>query len=349
MVAAPSGGYVAWANPVAVGSTASASPVWSSADGTTWSALPADTFGPAGTVVAIGPAGGKLVALTLTGGANTCGDNTDLFCWTPEGPLQAWTSTDGVAWTPAAAPAVTLAEDCTNCGVQPPIVTYGAPGVLVAAPTTPKGVPGTLQIVNSPDGSSWTAAPAGALPAAFHLNGIAGHGDGFLAVGDNGKDPARAEVATSSDGMTWTVRHLAGQGTSGGQAFVGSDGILVGGSTQETPGTELWWTSPDAVTWQSVDGYPPLGVWNGEGEGSGLISDGSVAADGARLFALRTEGGVKSWTSTDGASWTALPSTGLKAQPKGSWPTTDVVMLPAGVIATEDGGARWFGTPAQGG
>ena len=300
-------------------------------------------------VLAIGPAGGKLVALTLTGGPNSCGDGTDLYCWTPEGPIQAWTSTDGVAWAPAAAAAVTLPEDCTSCGVQLPIVTYGAPGVLVAAPTTPKGVPGSLQIVNSPDGSSWTAAPAGALPAAFHLNGIAGQGDGFVAVGDNGKDPARAEVATSSDGMTWTVHHLAGQGTTGGRALVGTGGLLVVGSTYETPGTTLWWTSPDAVTWQFDDGYPPLGVWNGEGEGTGQMPDGAVAADGTRMLALRNAGNVRSWISSDGAAWTSIPSTGMTAQPKGTGPDMDLVMLPVGVVAIEAQGARWFGTPTQGG
>jgi hypothetical protein len=164
MVAAPSGGYVAWANPVAVGSTASASPVWSSTDGATWNALPADTFGPAGAVIAIGGAGGNLVALTLTGGPNTCGDDAHLFCWTLQGPIQVWTSTDGVAWSPAPGPTVTLAEDCTGCGVEVPIVAFGTPGAILAAPTAPKGVPSTLQIATSADGSSWTAAPTGAIP-----------------------------------------------------------------------------------------------------------------------------------------------------------------------------------------
>jgi hypothetical protein len=117
----------------------------------------------------------------------------------------------------------------------------------------------------------------------------------------------------------------------------------------DTPGMTLWWTSPDAVTWHAEDAYGPLGVWDGEGEGSGLVPDGSVAADGTRLLALRTDGGVKSWTSTDGVRWTQIPSTGLTAQPKGSWPTIDVLMLPAGVIATDESGARWFGKPSQGG
>jgi hypothetical protein len=361
MVAAPGGGYVAWADPVAVTATMSASPVWASADGATWHALPGDTFGPSGVVVALGPAGGNLVALTLTGGPNSCGDQRMTpSCSTPEGPLQAWTSTDGTAWASSAGPDVPLPEGCDTCGVNLPEVAFGAPGVLVI--TNPvSGIEGEpaqesthTSLATSMDGTSWIAVPASALPPSFQVGRIAGYADAFLAAGDNGKDPGHAEVAISTDGATWTTSLLTGQGHpaegSTGQALlVGEKGVLVDGSTQDVPGQELEWSSPDGTTWQFVSGYPPLGVWIGEGEGSGLIPHGSMAADGNRLLALRTDGKVESWTSSDGATWTSIPSTGLTARAKDSWPTFDLLMLPVGVVMTEESGARWLGVAAQGG
>ena len=349
MVAAPAGGYVAWADPVATGDS-SASPLWSSTDGATWHALPADTLGPAAVVIAAGPAGGTLVALTLQGGLNSCTDGTMPECWTLAAPLQAWTSPDGVTWTPSTAPDITLATDCgSDCSVDVPSVAFGGPGVLVMEASGD-----SRQLALSTDGASWTALPATALPAGFQIGGIAGTPSELVAGGDNGKDPSRAEVATSTDGVTWTTELLRGQGhpaegSSAGRLFVAADGVLLTGATQDAPGGDLWWSKPDAGTWQFEDGYPPLGVWSGQGEGSGQLPDGTVVADGMRLFALRTDGSVKAWTSTDGATWASIPSSGLKAQPKGSWPIRDMRMIPAGVIATEDSGARWFGAPTQGG
>ena len=349
MVAAPGSGYAAWAAPVAVSGTTSASPLWASADGAAWHALPADTLGPAGVVIAMGPADGTLVALTLQGGKYTCSDGTAPDCWTLASPLQAWTSIDGTTWTPSTAPDIALPSDCSDCGVDVPTVAFGGPGVLVM-----EAGGDSRQLALSADGASWTDLPATTLPATFQIGGIAGTGTELVAAGDNGKDPARAEVATTTDGITWTTELLTGQGhpaegSSGGRLFVAADGILLDGATQDVPGGDLWWSKPDgANTWQFQDGYPPLGVWTGEGEGSGLLPDGTVAADGTHLLALRTDGGVKSWVSNDGAAWTSIPSTGLKATPKGSWPTRDIRMLPAGIIATEDSGASWFGAPAHG-
>jgi hypothetical protein len=270
-------------------------------------------------------------------------------CWTPAAPLQVWTSPDGATWTPSTAPDITLPTDCSDCGVDVPTVAFGGPGVMVMEASGD-----SRQLALSADGTSWTDLPATALPARFQIGGIAGTRDELLAVGDNGKDPARAEVATSTDGVTWTTELLTGQGhpaegSSAGRLFVAADGVLLDGATQEVPGGDLWWSRPESGAWQFDDGYPPLGVWTGEGEGSGLLPDGTVVADGTHLLALRTDGSVKAWTSTDGATWTSIPSTGLKAQPKGSWPIRDMRMLPAGVLATDDSGARWFGTPAQGG
>lgn len=349
MVAAPSGSYVAWANPVAIDASTSASPVWSSADGAAWHALPADTFGPAGIVIGLGSAGGNVVAITLQGGANQCGGGTRPDCWTPAGPLQAWTSSDGATWTASTAPDVAIPPACDDCGVTVPSVAFATPGILVWT----QGETG-LQLALSADGSAWTPVPDGALPASMQVDRIVGFANSFVAIGDNGKETARAETATSTDGVTWKAALVPGQGhaKSGETAqflYAGADGAMLDGSTQDTPGQGLWWTSSDAADWHGVKAYAPLGVWKGEGEGSGLMADGSVASDGVRMLALRTDGGVASWTSSDGRTWSSIPSTGLAAQPAGSWPVIDMRILPVGVVATDQTGATWLGVPAQGG
>ena len=349
MAAAPMGGYVAWANPVAIDASTSASPLWSSTDGASWHALPADTLGPAGVVLGIGTVGGNLVALTLRGGANQCGDNPVPSCWTLAAPLEAWTSADGATWTASTAPEIATHEDCDGCGVTAPSVAFGAPGVIAWT----QGEAGR-QLAMSMDGTTWTPVPDGALPASMQLSQIGAYSGGFIAVGDNGKNPARAETATSSDGLRWhadllPVQADPGNGASVHRALTGAQGILLDGSDQATPGRTLWWTSPDAAKWRVAKTYAPLGVWKGEGEGSGLLPDGSVAADGQRILALRTDGEVASWTSPDGRTWTSIPSTGLTAQPAGSWPAIDMRIVPIGVVATDQTGASWLGVPAQGG
>ena len=347
MVRVPSGGWVAWANPVALTPTTSASPAWSSTDGATWNPLPAGTFGPAGVIVALGPLKDRLLALTMTGGANSCSDNPIPSCWTLAGPLHAWTSTDGAAWTPATAPSLELPMICDDCGSDVPGVAFGGPGALVFVPG-----PGDRQMSLTGDGTTWTGVPANALPRRFQFARVDTFGNQLVAVGDDGRSPARAEVATSTDGVAWHPSILPDQkhpdeGADGQSLLAGAKGVLVDGSTQDVPGRALSWSSTDLATWHNVGGYAPLGVWTGEGEGSGLLSDGVVAADGQRLLAFTNDGRVKSWTSTDGRTWTVVPSTGLTAQAAHSWPDVDLSLLPVGALMKDQAGASWLGVPSS--
>ena len=64
-------------------------------------------------------------------------------------------------------------------------------------------------------------------------------------------------------------------------------------------------------------------------------------------MALRRDGGVSGWTSTNGVEWRALGVTGLEGTPKGSWPDLDLTLLPVGVLYRTDDGAVWLGTPSD--
>ena len=311
--------------------------------------LPADTLGPAAVVIAAGPAGGTLVALTLQGGVNSCTGGTMPECWTLAAPLQAWTSPDGVSWTPSTAPDITLANDCgSDCSVDVPSVAFGGPGVLVMEASGD-----SRQLALSTDGASWTDLPATALPAKLQIGGIAGTRDELLAVGDNGKDPARAEVATSTDGVKWTTELLTGQGHPRRARLRG------GCSSPRT--ASCWMARPRRSPVVTCGGRGPKAGPGSSTTGTRRSASGAARAKAPGCFRTAPSSrtgracsrcgptGASRPTSTDGATPTSIPSSGLKAQPKGSWPIRDMRMLPAGIVATEDSGARWFGAPAQGG
>ena len=76
------------------------------------------------------------------------------------------------------------------------------------------------EVYTSPDGATWSAAPA---PIAAVLHDVAFTGTEFVAVGDNGA------VVSSADGVTWSGFFLADQVTLRGVAWDGSDLVVVGG------------------------------------------------------------------------------------------------------------------------
>ncbi len=170
-------------------------------------------------------------------------------------------------------------------------------------------------MARSTDGVAWQTVPAGAIPADISLGDVVSAGSGFLATGEqavtvNGEDTTQAVALTSTDGLTWDVQHLptAGlqpqDGSSGHHIVSAADGMIVEGSDDMVPGTELWWSSTASGDWTRLEGYPPLGVWQGEGEGSGLLPDGTLVGDGERMLAYRAGPEPAGWTSSDGRSWT---------------------------------------------
>ncbi len=206
----------------------------------------------------------------------------------------------------------------------------------------------------SPDGVAWETLPANTLPARFELGNVAAFDSGFVAVGQTSGDAGRATALTSSDGRTWAKHALPvkgidqSAGTSASRLVVGPAGLLAFGSDGLAPGTSIWWASPDGNAWTQLAKYPPLGVWTGEAEGSGLIENGTVVGDGDRMLAYR--GGKKQagWTSLDGRTWHPLSFSGTSAPPVEIQASRQMIVTPVGVVWIGDDGVTWFGEPVTG-
>ncbi len=339
------GGLIAVGAPAANGETSS-TPVWVSTDGAAWRALDPAVFGPATVVVGMGPTAQGLVAVTLQGGKNDCSGEEQLVCWTLAGPLQAWTSSNGFDWTAHPGPGIAPRPMFEGGGLEVPIVRAGKPGVLVMSLTA-----AGLRAAISADGIAWDLVPPGHLPAHLEVGAVEASGSGFVLVGNDGGDPGRAIALSSPDGRTWQRHDLPTpgldphSGSAASRLAVGPDGLVARGEDQLTPGTAMWWSSLDGEAWREVSGYPPLGTWTGEGEGSGLIENGTLAGSGERMLAYRTDPSQSAWTSLDGRAWAPLTITGSRPT-GGSDPVhPDLVLLPIGVLYLGTDGAAWLGEP----
>jgi hypothetical protein len=333
-------------------------PVWVSPDGATWQSLGADVFGPATIVLGVGEVPEGLVALSLASGVNQCGDEpVTVACLTLAAPLQSWTSADATTWTAHPGPAgiAPPVEGCTECGVDVPILRSGAPGLL-AVDTSRPSTRGGSRMAFSRDGIDWESIPDATFPGRFDVHDLAGSASGFLAAGERGVtgghvDTTRAMILSSRNGRTWAPQRLptaglgARRGTSAARIVAGPEGLLVTGTDDAVPGTELWWSKVAGTAWSRLTGYPPLGTWNGQGEGSGLMADGTLVGDGERMVAYRGGAAPVAWTSSDGRSWRTLEITGEGPSNAGDWPLQGLDLTPIGILATSDDGTHWFGIP----
>ena len=340
------GGFVALGAVIASGQTSS-TPLWVSTDGASWHPLDPQVFGPATVVIGVGETATGIVALTLHGGANQCdGQTTPLDCWALTPPLQAWTSSDATNWTSHPGPGIALPSGCDGCGVDVPTLRSATPGLLVVNHNGGTEWVGA-RAAFSRDGIAWETLPADAFPSGFAFGDVAGFRSGFTAVGGTGGNPGRAVALSSSDGRHWATRDLPTAGLdpqAGSTAYRiadGPDGLIVRGSNQATPGTELWWSSVSGSTWSRGAGYPPLGVWIGQGEGSGLMPNGTFLGDGERMLAYRGGDKPVAWTSSDGRSWRTIAIGGSRPTGSGT-----LVLMPIGVLWIGDDGSTWFGQPA---
>ncbi len=351
------GGFVALGTDVSTDG-AWRTPIWVSADGASWQPLGADVFGPATIVLGIGEVPGGLVALTLASGTNQCGDEpVTRSCLALSAPLESWTSPDATTWTAHPGPAgiAPPVEDCAECGVDVPIFRSGTPG-LIAVDTSRASTAAGSRMALSRDGISWESVPDSAFPTRFDLHDVVASGSGFLAAGERGvtvggNDTIRAVVLSSGDGRTWVRRKLPTSGLrsyaggSAGHIVAGQHGLIVVGSEDGVPGRELWWSKVAGKPWSRLTGYPPLGTWNGEGEGTGLIPDGTLLGDGERLVAYQGGASPTGWTSSDGRSWQALSTTGGGPRNAGDWPLQTLILTPMGILGMSDDGTTWFGAP----
>src|SRR4029077_15508936 len=127
-------------------------------------------------VVSVAATRDGVVALTLTL-EGTCDEPPDVLeCHNLAGPLQSWTSTDGVAWTPHPVTGVKLpAEMSGNDGDYPVLEQAVAPLLIIRSES---GWP-----VVSDDGIAWGSPASGGLPKGWRAVGAAAFAGTYLGIG----------------------------------------------------------------------------------------------------------------------------------------------------------------------
>ncbi len=312
-------------------------PVWTSADGTRWDVLPANTsstFWPGHFVLAIAGLGTGLVAITET--VEYCAEPCSLAF---ELPIVSWTSPDGRSWSPHVLPPEWLAEPAG----QQPLVAVGPSGLIVASSGP------AARLATSTDGSDWHLLPASGFPARFALNDLQGTASGYVALGRWMPTESRREAVSlwSRDGRQWsgtpTILPTAPRaepeaGSIGASLVVGPDGMIAVGRGGATPGAALWWQSANGRDWRPLPAFPPLGPTACPGDGCGLQPNGALVGDGRRMVAVRGGADAVALTSSDGLAWQRLRVAG--DLPSGQ--ATQAILLPGGVLLS-DGTTTWFG------
>ena len=311
-------------------------PVWVSADGSTWRSLAPDVFGPATIILGMAELPSGLVALTVQSGPIVyCypGDTVGMGCFQPGGPVQSWTSTDGLSWSAHPGPML-------DTGAGGPWL--GSTGTTLFAMAYGHA---NFDVALSGDGVTWETLAASQVPKTYNADSpavVSAAGSILLCGGSNIESSdtgARATLPRSTDGRHWSSITLPdttpGEGEDLSRVQVGLHGYLAEGRTPSTPRTTLWWHSSDGVHWSAVHGFAPLGAIK-SGEGAGHNPDGSFASDGVRIVAYRDGSGPIAWSSFDGATWGRLSMSG--SAPK----QADFIVLPMGILAVSAAGV-WFG------
>jgi hypothetical protein len=169
-----------------------------------------------------------------------------------DGTPTVWTSSDGLAWTPATDLA---GMDPVDSGIA------GGPGVIAfGLGIDDQGDQINMIGATSSDGVHFTAATVPALPDG-EIDDIAQGNSGFVGVGYNQTDldPTVALVLTSGDGRTWTqaaATEASFADTAMNQVLPSTNGYVAVGSLLSeddfTDETTRVWTSPDGQTWHSA-------------------------------------------------------------------------------------------------
>jgi len=258
--------------------------------------------------------------------------------------VQALSSTDGISWT----------ETGTNVSGLYRVHWNGTQFVGLR-----RGF-GSTSSYTSTDGINWGQQnPVGDGKTAFQAEGLAWNGtDQYVVVSLN------AQIASSSDGQTWT-RHALPSGTSLKDViWTGSQYVAVGRTgayvtspdgttwTVQTPITSsnltsiVWtgsqyvassyttaFTSPNGSTWTSHDLNPPSVSY------TGTVND-VIWANG-QLLSVSAIGSIK--TSSDGAAWTErATAVSFDSSYDIIWDGAQYVAVgQAGMIITSPDGVNW--------
>jgi hypothetical protein len=214
--------------------------------------------------------------------------------------IRAWRSTDGLAWTSVGTPS-------SFTGQYPMAIAAGRARSAMLAFRWAEGT-GNITPFTSVDGTHWTkrARPVALAPSSnFEKRLLLAGGPGFVAAGRyQPRSRAGAAVWVSSDGISWR-RVLFVLPSSGfiefeGLARIGPGYAVVGlmaPPSQDDPALPMAWLSPDSVHWRNGTALPlPDGP-------SDTIEIAAAAGGAKRLVAVgyRTSGQrnqAEVWTAT---------------------------------------------------
>jgi hypothetical protein len=191
--------------------------------------------------------------------------------------------------------------------------------VAVGADSTPTGTAGELDAAawTSANGRDWTRAPHSREqlggPGDQVMAAVTAGGPGLVAVGRSG---AGAAVWTSADGLVWTrvasasltapeggeQRLRAVAAVPGGLVAVGS---VTGADLIERPAV---WASTDGTAWARAPLPDALAAADAD-EGGPAGSLRALLVTSNQVLALGdVDGDAAVWTSPNGVTWTAVPS-----------------------------------------
>jgi hypothetical protein len=215
---------------------------------------------------------GSLPDLAATGPINSepvmAVGPSGLLVATPNGPVVAALSSDGLSWS--------LASDSFPAGFEM-AGAWGRPDGYAAVGTLTFGTSQKPQYKGlalwSSDGRSWSSSSIDALGARYDI---------VLAASDPGELSSLSELVA------------------------GRDGAIAIGHAGGTPGISVWWQSTDGRSWGKVADFRPLGPALRDDGSSFGVPDGRIASDGSRMVALRLDDRSAGWTSFDGSTWTPL-------------------------------------------
>ena len=250
---------------------------------------------------------------------------------TEQGGAAVWTSEDGTVWQRLEAASFERGDGEHERYMSD--VAAGPAGLVAIGGSDPIGwvVPESAVMWHSVDGFDWTEIDDDAFDLA-EVNAVTAGGPGFVAVGAAGSgDPA---VWVSSDGLAWEQIGDPSLVVAPEYDFSYLDDVVAGGpglvavgcevpAGGDNPGSDAgWeaWTHRQPGIWVSTDGYawerlpddavvePQLDLPN-LGDVDGMIPDevptciSTVVAGTEGLVALG-DWGDRTWTSTDGYTWT---------------------------------------------
>ena len=254
--------------------------VWTSADGSRWTAaVPTTPFKDA-TIAVASAAGDGIIALGMPCSGECFG-------------FESWATSDARTW---AGP------------VTVPVTESVIPTSIAEGGTLMIGIGDDLvdvsngafngRVFTTQEGDVWTPVPDIAAMHDARLNAIAAGAGGFAIVGSIKTAAGRAAAAWwSKDGTAWT---RAADDPSFADATLtsvvrGKSGYLAVGSVGSDGAA---WTSTDGQTWARSDA-------TGTFAGSPLVDIGT-SGDGLVAIGGDAVGGTV-WTSADGAKWTPVP------------------------------------------